>query len=184
MMKRSTLAAAALMALAAFAPLATLGAQGIVSLGLGGGMSIPQGGYGDIADAGWNALATLAVNVPLLPIGVRVDGMYNHFNVTTGTGASLSGSEHVSSFTVNPVLRFQVPFSPVTPYAIAGGGSYSVGCSGGIGCASQTHFGWNAGGGVRLGLLGVNAFAEARFHRVSVGGATVQYVPITVGLLF
>ena len=41
--------------------------------------------------------------------------------------------------------------------------------------------GWH---GVRLGALGVKAFAEARYHRVSVASGTVQYVPVTIGVMF
>ena len=185
-MRRSTVTAAALAMLAALAPAGTLHAQGgLISVGIGGGASMPQGGFSDRADVGWNAMATVALNVPLLPIGLRLDGAYDRFNLSrSATGATTSGAQRVTSLTINPVLRLQIPFSPITPYIIGGGGTYNVGCAGGAQCESLSHFGWNAGAGVRLGALGVKAFAEARYHRVSVASGTVQYVPVTIGVMF
>ena len=184
-MRRSTMMAAVLVFLSALAPLPTLRAQtGLISLGVGGGVSLPQGAFSDAFETGWHGMATLAVGVPLVPLGLRVDGAYHRF----GGKAALEGlddqSERVISGTVNATLRLPIVGSPITPYVIGGGGIYNLGCSGEVTCGSNSDFGWNAGAGLRLSLLGLNAFAEARYHRVSVTGATVQYVPITVGLFF
>jgi opacity protein-like surface antigen len=177
--------AAVLVLLSALAPVPTLRAQtGMLSLGVGGGVSLPQGEFSDAFETGWHGMATLALGVPLMPIGLRLDGAYHRFGTKALTGALQGTSERVISGTLNATLRLPIVGSPVTPYIIAGGGTYNIGCTGNSLCETANEFGWNAGAGLRLSALGLNAFAEARYHRVAVTGGAVQYVPITVGLFF
>ena len=49
---------------------------------------------------------------------------------------------------------------------------------------SANHFGWNAGAGVNLPLTVVKAFVEARYNSISVNGSTIQFVPLTFGIMF
>jgi hypothetical protein len=184
MMRRSTLAAAMLALFTSAMPICAVRAQGLLSLGVGGGVSTPQGAFSDNFETGWNALATLALGVPLVPVGLRLDGAYNRFGTRATTGALAGASERVISGTLNATLRLPIPASPVTPYIIAGGGRYSVGCTGSDQCSPVSDFGWNAGVGVRLSAVVLKAFGEIRYHHVSVAGGSVQYVPITVGLYF
>ncbi|MEO6525544.1 MAG: hypothetical protein ABIP93_02855, partial [Gemmatimonadaceae bacterium] len=116
--------------------------------------------------------------------GLRLDGAYNRFG-SKSTAPSLVGTaERVISGTLNATFRMPIPASPITPYLIAGGGRYSVGCTGNSACSSVNEFGWNAGAGVRLSAIVIKGFIEARYHRVSVATGSVQYLPITVGLFF
>ena len=84
---------------------------------------------------------------------------------------------------MNATLRLS-PLPLLTPYAIAGLGPYHVSCSGPASCRSSTRVGYNAGLGIRFGALLIHGFAEARYHYVSTPGGSVQYVPVTIGLLF
>jgi hypothetical protein len=54
------------------------------------------------------------------------------------------------------------------------------------GTASQTdnHLGWNAGAGINLPLSVFHAFVEARYNRVSANTGSMQFVPVTFGIMF
>ena len=54
----------------------------------------------------------------------------------------------------------------------------------GTACEGTTHFGWNVGLGMKLYALGFRSFVEARYHRTSANGSSVNYFPVTLGLLF
>jgi hypothetical protein len=184
-MRRSTVIAAVIMMLTLLAPTASR-AQSPISLGLGGGVALPLSSFSDDAVPGFRALGTLAVGVPLIPIGLRIDAAFDRFGVDrplVGSAGSASGSQRVASLTANATYRL-LPLPIVSPYLIGGGGSYRVSCGGDITCESTTYFGWNGGVGLRFGALGLHAFAEARYHHVNVGGGGIQYVPVTVGLFF
>ena len=177
-MRPSILAAVTFAILTGATPLP---AQRPVTVGVAAGGSLPQGRFGDGADAGWHALGTLALGNPAHPLGLRVDGAYNRF----GAGGEAGGlSQTVSSATLNPTYRLPSAGRPVAPYLMAGAGAYHLDCSGDDACGGTTRFGWNAGVGTRFVGLGLRGFVEARFHRVSVAGGAVQYVPVTFGLLF
>jgi hypothetical protein len=184
-MRRWTMTAAALLTMSLLVPTGAC-AQSPISLGLAGGVALPLSDFSDDVVPGWRALGTLAVGVPLIPLGLRVDAAYDRFSVDralVGTTSSPSGSRRIASLTANVTYRL-LPLPIVSPYLIGGGGSYNVGCGGDITCESSTYFGWNGGVGLRFGALGVHAFAEARYHHVNVSGASVQYVPVTFGLMF
>ncbi|MDB4883681.1 MAG: hypothetical protein JWL95_2447 [Gemmatimonadetes bacterium] len=183
-MRRSNFTAALLVAMAALAPAATMRGQLPISVGVGGGVSSPQGGFSDNFDTGWHAMGTVALGLPLLPIGLRADVAYNRFGAKTPIAGSSGGAQRVVSGTLNATYGLTIPLSPVTPYLIAGGGMYDVGCSGSLQCGSSNDFGWNAGVGLRLNAVVVKAFLEARYHRVSMTGGSVQYVPVTLGVMF
>ena len=172
--------------LALLAPASRAAAQGPIAFGVGGGLAMPFGRLGDVANPGWRALGTLAVGLPLIPVGLRVDGSYDRFGyerTPIGASGSATGSQSVFAGTVNATLRLS-PLPLLTPYAIAGLGPYHVSCSGPASCESATRVGYNAGLGIRFGLLLIHGFAEARYHYVPTPGGSVQYVPVTVGLLF
>ncbi|HEV7990721.1 MAG TPA: outer membrane beta-barrel protein [Gemmatimonadaceae bacterium] len=182
-MRRSSVTAAALAMLFLFAPTA-MRAQSPISLGLGGGVALPLSDFNDDVVPGWRALGTLAIEVPLIPLGLRIDGAYDRFNIEKALigAAGDAGARRIASFTVNPTYRLAVPLPLISPYLIGGAGSYNVGCAGNAKCESATSFGWNAGVGLKFGALALHGFAEARYHHVNVGG--VQYVPVTVGIFF
>jgi hypothetical protein len=188
-MRRSTLLTTAfLLALGVSAP-ASLHAQiRPFRIGVGGGPAMPLGESGDQLILGWNALATLSVGVPTLPLGLRLDAAYNEFGferALLGASGGPPGSQRVTSFTVNPVFKLPTEGQLAAPYFIGGVGSYSLGCTeSSAACSSSTHVGWNVGGGATFQLFGLRAFAEARFHRTTQANLSVQYLPLTLGLLF
>jgi hypothetical protein len=186
MMQRSTMTVAVLTMMTLLTPSVSLRAQSPLSVGVAGGVSMPISSFSDDVVPGWRALGTLAVGVPLLPLGLRLDAAYDRFSIDralVGTTPSPSGARRIASFTVNGTYRL-VPLPVISPYLIAGAGSYNVGCSGGISCESGTSFGWNGGAGLKFGALGIHAFAEARYHHVNGNKTSVQFVPVTVGLMF
>jgi hypothetical protein len=174
------------LALALLAPASRASGQGLIAAGLGGGLSMPTGSLSDVANPGWRALGTIKVGVPLVPVGLRLDGSYDRFGyqkTLAGASGSETGSQSVFAGTVNGTLRLS-PLPLITPYAIAGFGPYHRSCSGPASCKSATHVGYNAGVGVYFGALLIHGFAEVRYHYVSMPGGSIQYVPVTVGLLF
>lgn len=69
--------------------------------------------------------------------------------------------------------------------------------TGGAGCAPSfplpdrrfTTFGWNAGGGLRIPIRGVDTFIEAQYHHISTRGSSflsrsISFAPLSVGLTF
>lgn len=188
-MRRSTvLTTALLIAMSLLSPVDSMHAQlRPFRVGVAGGPAMPLGESGDQLVLGWNALGTLSISVPTLPVGLRLDAAYNQFDferALIGSGGP-PGAERVTSFTVNPVLKLPTEGQLVTPYFIAGGGSYSVGCTeSSSACASSRHFGWNVGGGATFQLFSLHAFAEARYHHIPQSSLSLQYLPLTLGLLF
>jgi len=173
-------------ALLLLAPAMRADGQGLISAGIGGGLSMPMGSLGDVANTGWRALGTIKVGVPLVPVGLRLDASYDRFGfqrTPIGAAGSETGSQSVFAGTVNGTLRLS-PLPLLTPYAIAGFGPYHTSCSGPAICESATHVGYNAGLGVYFGGLVLHGFAEVRYHYVSLPGGSIQFVPVTVGLLF
>ncbi|HKO15494.1 MAG TPA: outer membrane beta-barrel protein [Gemmatimonadaceae bacterium] len=164
----------------------SLAAQRLLSIGLGGGVSVPQGDLSGDANTGWHALGAIVLSTPMQPLGLRADVAYNRFAFNSGTQAVAGGSgyETVGSATLNATYRLPMPGTPMSPYLLAGLGGYRTDCSLEAACGAATHFGWNAGLGTKLYVLGFRSFVEARYHRTSRGGSSVSYFPVTVGLLF
>jgi hypothetical protein len=150
-------------------------------LGIGGGVSNPTSDLHDIASAGYNANLALGFNSPTFPLGLRIDGAYNHFGLKNVAG---SGDVHVVSVTGNAV--YKIPRATVSPYVIAGGGWYgaSLGQRLGFDASSINHFGWNVGGGITLPLSGFDTFLEARYNQVQGNGGSIKFIPLTFGVMF
>ena len=180
-MRRWILATCAVMAVAYSRP---TDAQRLVSIGLGGGVSAPQGDLRSGAKLGWNALGSLVLSTPMQPLGLRADIAYNRFAFNATSQAVLgNGNQSVGPATLNATYRLPTPGTPISPHLIAGLGAYRTDCSV-TGCSAATHFGWNVGLGTKLYVLGFRSFLEARYHRTSANGSSVNYFPVTLGLLF
>lgn len=164
----------------------SLEAQRLFSLGVGGGVSIPQGDLSNGANAGWNALGSVILSTPMQPLGLRADVAYSQFGFKSSTQAALgaNGSERVGSLTLNGTYRLPTPGTPISPHLIAGLGAYRTDCSVTMACSAVTHFGWNVGLSTNIYTLGFRSFLEARYHRTSANGSSINYFPITIGLLF
>jgi len=178
-LKRSLYLAIATIALVAAPRVshAQLGALKPFQLGVAGGVTQPMSDLSDAAKLGYNGTAALGINLPFIPVGIRIDGAYNQFGEKI-TGA---GKLHAISATGNLVWR--LPSVGIAPYLIGGAGLYMVGTDA-TGSSNENHLGWNAGAGVNLPLTFVKAFVEARYNRVSANGSSMQFVPVTVGIMF
>jgi len=149
-----------------------------VQFGIAAGAAIPASTLSDIANTGFNGTVTLGFSPAMIPLGIRVDGAYNHFGRKSG------GDVHVTSVTSN--LVYKVSGATVSPYAIGGAGWYRalLGSSFGFASGSRNHFGWNIGGGISIPLSGFDTFVEARYNRIQGDGGTANFTPITFGIMF
>jgi hypothetical protein len=176
-----------MLAVAAFALMAPIAmAQAQLQFGVGAGASMPNGDLSDGVDMGYHLMATVGVHPPLAPVGFRVDGMFNEFNAKA---PATDTKERVMALTANAV--FSMPGAVVlSPYAIGGVGMYRTSISPSIpGVDASNDMGVNIGAGVKFGLAGFGAFAEARFHNVFVdngsgGSSSMRFIPITFGITF
>jgi hypothetical protein len=180
-LKRSLFLAVATIALVA-APRVSQAQLGLVKpfqLGIAGGASQPMSEVKDGADMGYNGTVAMAINLPFIPVGLRVDGAYNGFAAKASGGAKL----HVVSATGNVVWR--LPSVGISPYLIGGGGYYiattTIPSSANI---TDKNFGWNAGAGINLPLSVFKAFVEARYNSVKTDTGKMEFVPVTFGIMF
>jgi opacity protein-like surface antigen len=183
-MKRNLLGA--ILALALVAPIA--GAQSLnpIKFGVAGGITLPQGDLGDDEEgagmgSGYNVQGMIGFQAPMVPVGLRVDVMYNSMkNDADVDYSNFSG-------TLNGI--FNLGMAPmVSPYLIGGVGMYNQKFDV-EGVDSKTSFGLNGGVGVRFSLSGFSTFAEARYHHVmseddEEGWSNAQFVPISFGIMF
>ncbi len=178
-MKRSLFLAIAAIALVAMPRVsqAQLGVLKPFQLGVAGGVAQPMSDLSDAAKLGYNATAALGINLPFIPVGLRIDGADHSFGEKI-TGA---GKLHAISATGNLVWRLPVP--GFSPYVIGGAGLYMVG-SDLDGASNENHMGWNAGAGINVPLGFLKGFVEARYNRVSTDATSMQFVPVTVGIMF
>jgi hypothetical protein len=146
-------------------------------LGFGGGPATPVAGLAELVGAGVHAGLVADAGLPLLPLGVRLDLIFQRHPGYSG------GADFQQVFaTANG--RFSPLPLPLSAYATAGLGLYASSFreeSTSDGWA--THNGVNAGAGLRLGLPAVTLFVEARYHRVRAAPQR-EFVPVTVGILF
>ena len=179
-MKRSiVLALVASVALVAAPASAQLSFLKPISLGIAGGGSLPMSDFSNASNTGYNGTLALAIKAPIIPVGLRFDGAYNMFGAKVG-----DGKLHIASLTGN--VMYNLPSIGISPYVIGGAGMYSsvVSASGLPSSARANDFGWNAGAGINLPLTMFRAFVEARYNRVSVEGGSMEFVPLTFGIMF
>jgi hypothetical protein len=179
-LKRSLFLAIATIALVA-APRVSNAQLGVLkpfSIGIAGGAAQPMSDLKTSSNLGYNGTVAMAINLPFIPVGLRVDGAYNQFAQKVA-----ADKLHIVSATGNVVWK--LPNIGVAPYLIGGAGMYMQTVTAGtLPSSSDKHFGWNAGAGINLPLTIVKAFVEARYNSYSVNGGTVQFVPLTFGIMF
>jgi hypothetical protein len=158
---------------------AQLGLLKPFQLGVAGGGALPMSDLSNTTKTGYNGTVALGINLPFIPVGLRVDGAYNAFNQKAAGGVKL----HVMSATGNVVWR--LPSVGISPYLIGGGGLYMPTVTApGFASTTENHFGWNAGAGINLPLTVFNAFVEARYNRISTKTGNMSFVPVTFGIMF
>jgi len=155
----------------------TAEAQRPFTVGLSAGASIPLSDLSDSHKVGYNAAAHLGINMPMSPVGFRLEGFYNKF-AGQDEGVFTNPDRRIAGGNVN--ITYAFGGMGMRPYVIGGVGSYNVKDDGG---ASRTDFGINAGVGAKFQLSGLGTFVEARLHTIS-GDPQLQFVPITFGIEF
>ena len=142
-----------------------------------GGIAAPMSDLGDVADLGYNVGAGLNFGAGRLPMSARVEGGLNSFGLK-----DLPENVRILNATVNAVVNLGQQTE--SPYLIGGLGLYNskFGNAG-----SENALGVNLGGGLRFLIGDLNTFFEARYHAMlgeAGAGANLQFVPITVGVMF
>lgn len=193
MTRHIALAAAVATLSLTFAGTADAQAQAMPHFGVSAGASIPESTFGEAVNTGYNINAMLNVTVPLSPLGFRLEGGWNQFDLSD---ANSSGSVRVANGSANVIL---IPSAVMTakPYLIAGVGAYNVKTSidntGGTlltgaftSESSDTRIGFNGGIGLMFGLGPVGSMLEARYVSVNGknGGSSLTYIPVTFGVTF
>jgi hypothetical protein len=148
-----------------------------VQYGIAAGLPIPLGELADITRTSLSVLATLAFNPDYMPIGLRFDLANSAFE-PKGGGRNVN----YTSGTVN--LVFISPSATASPYLIGGLGVYSSNVDINATAGADTNLGLNFGAGLKIPLGRFQTFLEARYNRVSASIGTVDFVPITFGILF
>lgn len=169
---------AAAVSLLAIAPLAAHAQANNFEFTIGAGAAFPTGSFGDHHDVGYNLNVGIGTKQATTPLGFRLEGMYNEWNVS-GVG---DFKRHAGGVLAN--ATYDIPLSPAGKNKNNPGNTlYGIGGLGWLGTGDgDTHLGWNIGGGFRFPLTGFSAFVEARYHSVSDGN--VKFVPVTFGLAF
>jgi hypothetical protein len=179
----STLAITALFGLAPSAS-----GQKSYALGISGGAAIPTGKFGDSQSTGYAGALFLALGVPDLPLGVRFDGIYNDFAGRTVTATGGGSTTHPDTRVMGVLgnLIYSFPGTSAKPYLVTGGGIYNIKADA-PGVRSKNDFGYSVGFGSTFGVGQLAAFIEARYHGISretADGGNIQFVPITLGIVF
>jgi hypothetical protein len=156
--------------LVAAALLVPAAAASQVSVGVGLGPAVPVGHLGEEAGIGFHVQASLGLNV--LPVEVRVDGLFKQF--TEEDGGWIRGKGGLAN------VFLPIPAGGVAPYVIAGLGLIHYSDEHGHE-EPGVNFGFGIGAGLRFGLGGRSAFIEARYVD---GGEDLRSIPITVGIMF
>ena len=152
-----------------------------------GGAALPTGDAGDAFNTGWLGGAALDLHMPTTPLGVRFEGSYARFGVQGLSGTGIDAHASDLGFNLNLVLGMATP--AVKPYLTAGPSMSNLKVSASDGTtsdsASETHFGFNLGGGIDFGLGGLGARVDLRYKRISTGdGDSFQTIPLTFGIRF
>ena len=162
-----------------------LSAQKTYAIGVAGGAAIPVGNFGDTSSSGYNATVALAIGSADLPVGIRFDGIYNHFSQKNATShQSTTTSARIVGGLVDLVFTF--PGTTAKTYLVAGAGYYNTKAQI-SGAKADNNIGFNGGLGATFGLGPIATFVETRYHSISrnaTKGGVIQFIPVTIGLLF
>ena len=154
---------------------AAIGAQLPVNFGIAAGPNFSTGSNESI---GWHAGGFVGFDVPVFPVGLRLDAMMNQWTVDVDTD-----EESLRIFAVSGnIIYGLLPTPIVKPYVTGGLGFYSSKLSV-DGAAGTSDIGINVGTGVRFKAASVGFFAEARYHRL-FNDVDTDFIPVSLGLMF
>ncbi len=152
-----------------------------IRFNLHGGAAVPTGDGSDAWGLGFRLGAGVELRVPLIPVGLRLDGDFDRLRADADL--QVPGEPRVNltiwSATLNAVVSPMV--SPL--YFIGVIGFYSSDTDE-EGVESETDFGFNVGAGFSVPVPGPSPFIEARWHRINGDGANFDYIPIVFGFRF
>jgi hypothetical protein len=186
-MKRSILAVAALATVALSATTSSAQSNKAISLGISGGAAIPVSDLGEDFTTGYNGTVSLMFRSLGSPIGLRVDGMYNHMSVKDDRTIGIPGFGTLDAIAIssaNANLVYNLPGTGITPYLIGGAGVYNLksDVSDADDPDSINKFGVNGGIGASFPLSGFTTFIEARYHHVFSENVATKFIPVTFGI--
>jgi hypothetical protein len=138
--------------------------------GLGGGVAIPVGDFGDAVKLGWVAQAMAGISTKSI-IGARVNVNYGQHSGKEGFDGKAKILSVLGDVVVSPRMAGRV-----SAYILAGAGIANQKVEG----SSESKFAWNAGAGIRAGMI----YLEARFVSVKHDDGSSNWVPVTVGVRF
>jgi opacity protein-like surface antigen len=207
--RQSTVIAAAALALCVARPASAQNhapAHRPIRIGIGGGVTVPTANYREALKDGYNGQGFVLFRPAGLPVGLRATFTYNRFGVRDfrvgddgqlfpgggQTGQTVtSGSTQILGALGN--VTVELPTGRVRPYVLAGLGTFRIKSQAETttesGSSSSTEFGVDGGAGLRLRLLGLEAYVEGRVANVYTDrgfaeAKSVKYVPVTFGVLF
>jgi hypothetical protein len=177
---------------------------------IGGGFTAPIAQTGRYLDYGWNIRGAAGVNITSY-LGLQVGVGYSSLGLNSATLNNVSmpgGDMHVFSATLDPVVHV-LPKHRYDLYLTGGGGLYrrtleftapttlvveafnpffgffpaAVNGTQVISSYSVNKPGFNVGAGVAFGTKWrAKIFAEARYNRMFLGDAHMDFLPVTFGV--
>jgi hypothetical protein len=150
----------------------------VVRIGIGAGVIAPAGNAAISDNAGWHVLGKVAVDVPLSPLSVRVDGLYGQ----TSHPGGVAGHTSIGGGLASLVWHIPTEAPGVKPYVLAGAGLYRVKPD----TAAVTRFAFGVGGGVAFGHAPLHFSVEGRYLSVRANGGTrdFNFIPVTGTVTF
>lgn len=153
-------------------------------ISIGGGPSIPRGDFAEEAGTGYHVQGSVGINVPLLPLGLRADVLWQELKDEESewfrqVGGALNATYGIPLIIIEPYalagvsyLRTETPDVLHVGHAHAGDG--------------ENTFGFHAGAGLEFPFMGLRGFVEGRFLNLLGGddAKAFQAIPVTVGVRF
>jgi hypothetical protein len=142
-------------------------------ISIAGGPTLATGNFADIANTGYHVQGSFGIGIPLFPVGLRADAIWQEMPADPGEGMykQVGGIANVT---------LGMPLILIEPYVLGGIGFFRQDVPNDA-VESTTETGFNVGAGLEAGLLGLKGFAEVRYLDA---GNDVRTIPITVGIRF
>jgi len=149
-------------------------------ISIAGGPSFPVGELRDEAGTGFHVQGSVGFAMPALPVGLRVDLLYQEVPLTEEDGEWIRQIGGLLNAT------FGLPLMVIEPYALVGAGLLRT---------EEPHddhvdvynlLGFNAGLGLDFPFLGLTGFLEARYLNIFGGDEATHFqtVPVSFGIRF
>jgi opacity protein-like surface antigen len=155
------------------------------TIGISGGPTLATGEFRDEAGTGYHVQGSLGFGLPMLPLGLRVDALWQELPASGADGMFRQ---------IGGLLNgtFGIPLGIAQPYGLIGGGVIAFtspdlphGDHAHEG-ETETGFGFNAGIGIEFPFVGMNGVIEARYLGLFGGHAATEHqsIPISFGIRF